>query len=425
MSLFRRAFSSAERRAVAGFPWSGGDGLLPPVIGSGIPSNSALLPVYSGATVTDATALGLAAYYACVRLLADGVAALPWDGFRTVGSEKELIDPAPSLLREPSTQMTVFDFKHVLMVSMLIRGNFYGLVTSRDRLEYPTSILPLHPDWVYLDRDPKTWELRSWVMGERIPNQDLFHIRAFTLPGYDVGLSPVSQFRQSLGLGLATEEYGSKWFRDGAAPSSVLSSDQPLTEDQVKLTQKTWIASHGGKRLPAVLGGGFKFQPITITPNESQFLETRRFQVTEIARIFGVPPHMIGDMERSTSWGTGIEGQALGFVKFTLAPWLNRIEAAMNRITPRGTFVKFNLNALLRGDMQSRYEAYQSALDGGWMNSDEVRALEDLPPIPGGAGQKYRQPLNFGPLGADPADRPGDAPPAPAPKKPKRPNPNK
>jgi HK97 family phage portal protein len=229
------------------------------------------------------------------------------------------------------------------------------------------------------------------------------------MPGNDYGLSPVQVFAQSIGLALAAEQYGSKWFRDGASPSSVLETDASLDDDQVKRVQRNWITSHGGKRLPAVLSGGFKWKPITITPEESQFLETRGFQVAEIARMFGVPPHMVGDVERSTSWGTGIEQQNIAFVTHTLLPWLTRIEQAFNRITPNGQFVKFNVNALLRGDLKSRYEAYQLALDSGFANPDEVRALEEMPPIPGGLGQKFRQPLNMAPLGYEPPE------PAPAP----------
>ncbi len=115
-----------------------------------------------------------------------------------------------------------------------------------------------------------------------------------------------------------------------------------------------------------------------------------------------VPPHMVAIVDKSTSWGTGIEQQSIGFVTYTLKPWLDRIEAAVNRVTPRGQFTKFNVNGLLRGDVKGRYEAYRIAVDGGWRNPDEIRALEDLPPIPGGAGQMYRQPMNFAPLGYDP-----------------------
>lgn len=394
MSFLRRAF---ERRDL-------GHLATDPMGTSAIPSNSDGFDTTTGIGVNDRTALGLTAFYACVRLLSDTIASLPWDAYRKSDGDavRREVTPGPSLLRVPAPSMTAFDWKHMMMVSLAMRGNFYGWITQRDVLEYPTSIIPLHPDNVRIERDPQTLEKRVFVGGQRVPPSDLFHIRAFSLPGQDVGLSPVMMARHSLGLGLAAQEYGAKWFRDGASPSSVLETEQSLEDDQVRRVQRSWVASHGGRRRPAVLSGGFKWKPIQITPEESQFLETRQFQGVEIAQLMGVPPHMIGIVDRSTSWGTGIEQQSIGFVTYTLRPWLTRIEAAMTDALPRGQFVKFNVDGLLRGDHKSRNEAYRIAIEGGWRNPDEVRALEDLPPIPGGVGAKFRQPLNFGPLGADP-----------------------
>ncbi len=190
----------------------------------------------------------------------------------------------------------------------------------------------------------------------------------------------------------------------------MLTTEKSLEDAEVRRVQQQWIQSHGGRRRPAVLTGGFDWKPITITPDESQFIETRKMQVTEIARIFGIPPHMIGDVEKSTSWGTGIEQQSIGFVTYTLRPWLTRIESALNRVTPAGQFVKFNVDGLLRGDTKSRHESYRLGLDGGYYSPNEVRAWEDLPPIPD--GDSYRQPLNFGPLGHDPTAAAGSGTPA-------------
>lgn len=382
-----------------------GDGYYgdPSYYGDGsIPPNSWYPTTHSGAAVTEITALQLSAFYACVRLLADSIATLPWDTFRHADGIPVKVNPKPSLLQQPFNEITDFDWKHQMVVSMAIRGNFYGLVLERDRLEYPTQILPLHPDWVVLTRDPKSWKRIAYVNGTQIALEDLFHIKWFTLPGYDIGLSPLQVFRQTIGLGLAAEEFGGKWFRDGAAPSSTLQTDQTLSDDQIKQAQQQWIATQGGKRLPAVLSGGFKWSPVTITPEESQFLETRRMQVAEIARLFGIPPHMIGDVERSTSWGQGIEQQNMGYLTNTLVPWISRIESAFNQITPHGQNVRFNVDELLRADIETRFAAYQMGIDGGWMNPDEARAKEEMPPIPGGKGKQFRQPMNFAPLGYDP-----------------------
>jgi HK97 family phage portal protein len=376
---------------------------------SAIPSNSDGYAVTSGASVTDRTALGLTAFYACVRLLADVTASLPWDAYRKRGEIRQEVEAPSPLLTSPSAEMDDFEFKHTVVTSLAIRGNCYGDILARDTLGYPIQIELLHPDEVRIDRDPDTGRRRWWRRGGLRRMEDLFHIPFVRMPGSEVGLSPVGAARQSLGLGLAAQEYGGKWFRDGANPSGVLSTEQSLTMQQVQDTQRIWIASHGGRRLPAVTQGGLKWQPISITPEESQFLETRQYSAVEVAQLMGVPPHMIGIVDRSTSWGTGIEQQSIGFVQYSLGPsYLSRIEKAITRCLPRGQFCKFNVNGLLRGDVKSRYEAYQIAVNNGWMNPDEIRALEERPPIPGGAGQKFRQPLNMGPLGAEPDEESDD-----------------
>jgi HK97 family phage portal protein len=269
--------------------------------------------------------------------------------------------------------------------------------------------MPLHPDHVRVERDANGQKRYRLPSGEPIPRADILHVRLFPQAGLDVSPSPIQVARETIGLGLAAQAFGARWFGEGAAPSSMLTTDQPLSDTQVKQLKSEWIATHGGRRQPAILAGGLKWEPITITPEESQFLETRKFQRAEIASLFRVPPHMIGDLDRTTSWGTGIEQQSIGFVVHTLRPYLERIEGALTRLLPGQQFVKFNVDGLLRGDTPARYTAYQQALDGGWMNPDEVRALEDRPPIPGGAGKKYRQPLNYGPLGYDPTSQPAPA----------------
>lgn len=399
MSFLRRAFKH-EQRDVTSFSPS-----TMAAMGLTVPSNGDSMAADSGVAVNERSALGVTAYNAGVQLIADSIAGLPWDSYRKSGARRVPVDPQPWLLREPSPEMSVFDWKHMMVVSLLMRGNFYGLVAARDPLEYPTIISPLHPDAVRIDRDLDTFEKRVWVNGKRFPLRDLFHIPGFRLPGMDVGLSPIGMARSSLGLSLAAQEYGAKWFRDGAAPSSVLETEQKLTDDQVKLVQRSWIQSHGGSRRPAVLSGGFQWKPITISPEESQFLQTREHQALEACQLLRVPPHMIGIVDKSTSWGTGIEQQSIGYVTYTLRSWLIRIEGAMDRVSPRGQFTRFTVDALLRGDIKSRYAAYRIGIDAGWTNPDEVRALEDQPPIPGGAGAKFRQPLNFGPLGANPPQK--------------------
>lgn len=339
---------------------------------------------------------------ACVRLLADTIASLPWKAYRrdANGIPVEL-NPQPAVLRAPYPGFDLFQYKWMMIASLALRGNFYGLVTNRDSALRPTAILPLHPDIVFLERRP---DLLLWfnplyrIMGEQVPNEDLLHIRRFTMAGEPYGLSPVRQAAVAIGMGLAAEEYGYRYFKESANPSGVLSTEQDLDDAQVTRQQKNWIASHGGRRMPAVLTGGFKWETLSVSPNESQFLETRKFQRSEISMMYGIPPHMIGDIEKSTSWGTGIEQQTIGSIVYTFRAWSSPIESVMSALLPQGQYVRFDYKALLRGDIKARYDAYEKALRAGWINVNEIRAEEEMEPI-GPAGDIYLQPVNYAPLG--------------------------
>jgi HK97 family phage portal protein len=365
-----------------------------------IPKNSEGYGSESGVFVSEQTALQAVTVYACVKLLADNIASLPMDAYRKVDGLSVEVSPVPSVVRRPFSDLTVFEWLSQTVTSLALRGNAYLLVVARDTMEFATELMPLHPDLVQVRPDRDTGRPVYSVDGKTVPRADIVHIRRLAVPGALVGLSPIEQARQSIGLGLAAERYGARWFGQSADPSAVLSTDQELTGEQAERNMAAWIDTHGGKRHPAMLSGGLKYQRISITPEESQFLETRKFQRGEIAQLFGIPPHMIGDVDRSTSWGTGIEQQSIGWVRFHLRPWLTCIEQAMTDQLPRGQFVRFNVEGLLRGDTKARYDAYVSARNAGWMNVNEIRELEDRGPVPG--GDSYIQPLNMGPLGSDP-----------------------
>nr|WP_246256673.1 phage portal protein [Isoptericola halotolerans] len=361
----------------------------------------------AGEHVSERTAMRSVAVYACVKLLADNIATLPMDCLRKVDGIRQEVPRTPALVRRPNPSMTNVDFYSQVVTSLALRGNAYLIVQARDALEYPSSLLPVHPDDVQIEIDERTYAVTYRFGGEVIPAADMVHIPRLRAPGAALGISPIGEAAQSIGLDLAARKYGAKWFGESADPSSVLESADDLTQEQADRNMEAWIDSHGGKRHPAMLSGGLTYRRISITPEESQFLETRRFQTGEIARLFGVPPHMIGDTERSTSWGSGIEQQSIGFVRFNLRPWLTVIEQAISDLLPRGQFVRFNVEALLRGDTKARYDAYVSARNAGWLNVNEIRELEDRAPVEG--GDEYLQPLNMGPLGSDPlADKGGD-----------------
>lgn len=400
MSLFGRL---AEQRAVTSF---GPFGV--PSRSDGIPRNSENYHSDAGEVISDSTALQLIAVNACVRLLSDSVASLPLDAVRKNGKIRQEVTPTPALVESPFMDAGMFDGLYQTVTSMALRGDMLHYVAARDRMEFATQLLPIHPDWWTVRPDPDTGAPVYSINGTPVPTADVVHIKRFSMPGCLNGLSPIGMAKQSIGLGLAAERYGARWFGESANPSSVLETEQDLTEDQAKRNQQAWIDSHGGRRRPAMLSGGLKWRPIAIAPDESQFLETKKFTRSEIAMLFGIPPHMIGDVSGSTSWGSGIEQQTLGFVKFTLRPWLQCIEEAFSKLLPAGIFAQFNLDALLRGDSKSRSEFYVQARNAGWMNVNEVREKEDLPPVEG--GDSYIQPLNFGPLGSDPLAAKAPAP---------------
>ena len=369
-----------------------------------IPSNGEQYGGFAGMAVNDRTAMQHLAVYACVRLLADSIASLPVDVYRkNKGSTVRVPLETPPVLVDPDPDINDFEFMQQVVTSLALRGNSFEYITSYDNLERPASRIPVHPDDVQVTKNKETGLPEYKINNNPVPYNRIIHIRRLTLPGQVEGLSPIRQAAQAIGMGLAAERFGARWFADSANPSAVLHTDANVSDDEMTRIMQTWVSTHGGRRLPAILSGGLDYKPISITPEESQFLQTRDFQRSEIAMFFGIPPHMIGDTTKATSWGTGIEQLGIGFVKYSLMPWLRCIESTYSRmLLPRGQYMRFNVDALLRGDTISRYTAYTQARNAGWLNVDEIREKEDMLPIPDGSGQSFIQPLNMGPLGSDP-----------------------
>lgn len=405
MSLLKRAFVGVEERVYSGV-LGGGDISVPPPW-------SWYTDEHVVAPLSDLAALRNMTVYGCVRLLADTVASLPMKVYRDDenGFPAE-VSRTPKLVDQPCPTLTQYDFKWMMVQSLALRGNFFAYVTGRDATLWPTGLLPLHPDWVQVTvpGEEYDWTAPQYMIGgKQVSGNDILHIKRFVQPGWPEGLSPIRMAAAAIGMALAAEQYGHSYFKDAASPSGVLHSDQMPPPEAVDDIQKRWIQSHGGRRLPAVLGGGFKWEPISISPEESQFLQTRQFQDNQIMRMFGIPPHMLGDHTKATSWGTGIEQLSIGFLTFTLNSWLYCMEEAFTRILPRPQYMMFDTDAMMRGDTASRWAAHQLARNIGAKNADEIRAQEGLPPIPGGAGKIYLQPVNYAPLGYDPAQAALDA----------------
>lgn len=393
MTILRRAL----QRRYQSWPW--------PEPGPGQP----LIPPYgghltaAGVPVTEQGALAQSTVFACVGLVSDAVATLPLDAFRQlVGLDRtrQPVEPAPPLVGRPHPEMERNEWVGRMMMSLLLRGNAYGRVIATDRLGYPTAILPVHPDETTVTRDDGSlvYRFAGRLATPAFPAGEAVHVRGMTLAGQDQGLAPVAYARQSIGLALAAERFGASLFGSGANPSGVLGVPQTLTRAQAEEIKDDWERAHSGfSRRPAVLSGGITWTPVSLTPEDSQFLETRQWTTEEICRWFRVDPALVGEKTRQSSWAASVEAVGIQFVTYTLRPWIIRLEAALSSLLPRGQFVKFNVSGLLRGDTQTRYSAYATARQWGWMSVNEIRALEDLPPI--AKGDSYLVPLNMGALG--------------------------
>ena len=351
----------------------------------------------SGINVDEMRAMQTSAVYACVKILAETIASLPLHLFKKgKGGKNEMAEQHPlfSCLYEfPNEEMTSFEFRETMMTSLLLWGNAYARIIRKQG--HTTELWYLKPNQMVVERDSTTGKIK-YTYSDEITNKtyvyrpdQIFHIKAMSIDGVK-GLSPIAQAREAVGLALATEEYGAKFFANGAAPSGVL--ERPGTIKDPSRVRESWQSTFGGSanaNKVAVLEEGMKYTPISISPNEAQFLETRKFQIDEIARIFRVPPHMVGDLEKSSF--SNIEQQSLEFVKYTLDPWVARWEQAMVRALltqeeKKTYFFKFNVDGLLRGDYQSRMNGYATARQNGWMSANDIRELENLDRIPEEAG---------------------------------------
>ena len=354
----------------------------------------------SGKAVNERSAMQMSAVYACVRILSEAVASLPLHMYRyndTGGKEKALAHPLYGILHdEPNPEMSAFSFRETLMAHLLLWGNAYAQVIRNGRGEV-VSLYPLMPDRMNVDRDAcgrlfyeytrsdgdtRTLGGKSTVT---LSPSDVLHIPGLGFDGL-VGYSPIAMAKQAIGMGLACDEYGASFYQNGAQPGGVL--EHPGVVKDPKRVRESWNAIYQGSanaHRVAVLEEGMAYKPISISPEQAQFLQTRKFQIEEIARIFRVPPHMVGDLDKSSF--SNIEQQSLEFVKYSLSPWITRWEQSMHRVLllpsekPR-FFVRFNVEGLLRGDYKSRMDGYAVARQNGWMSANDIRELENLDRIP-------------------------------------------
>ena len=357
----------------------------------------------SGKTVTERSAMQMTAVYSCVRILAEAIAGLPLHLYtykEDGGKEKAIGHPLYLLLHdEPNPEMSSFVFRETLMTHLLLWGNAYAQIIRNGKGEV-VALYPLMPNRMTVDRDSSGQLFYSYQMNNSdaptmkagtviLKPSDVLHIPGLGFDGL-VGYSPIAMAKNAIGLAIATEEYGAKFFANGATPGGLL--EYPGTVKDPDRVRESWNKGFSGSQNAgkvAILEEGMKYTPISIAPEQAQFLETRKFQINEIARIFRVPPHMVGDLEKSSF--SNIEQQSLEFVKYTLDPWVVRWEQSLSRalFTPeekKKYFVKFNVEGLLRGDYQSRMNGYATARQNGWMSANDIRELENLDRIPAEEG---------------------------------------
>lgn len=350
----------------------------------------------SGKAVNERTAMQTTAVYACVRILAEAIASLPLHVYQYKqdgGKERIPRHLLYSLLHdEPNPEMTSFVFRETLMSHLLLWGNAYAQII-RDGRGQVLALYPLLPNKVEVSRTSNGNLFYTYRRdaGESRMNPDsgtvtlrkdeVLHIPGLGFDGL-IGYSPVAMAKNAIGMALATEEYGAAFFANGANPGGVL--EHPGVIKDIQRVKDSWNSAYQGSsnsHKVAVLEEGMKFQAIGIPPEQAQFLETRKFQINEIARIFRVPPHMVGDLEKSSF--SNIEQQSLEFVKYTLDPWVVRWEQALQQslLLPSersNIFIKFNLDGLLRGDYASRMLGYSTGRQNGWMSANDIRELENL-----------------------------------------------
>lgn len=360
------------------------------------------LPSTAGIVVDEVSALQLSTVYACVRIISESVASLPINVFKETQTgmreAKEL--PVYDVLRhQVNDNITAFMFFELAVSQACLFGNSYSII-ERNRAGQVTGLVPVEPAYVSVNLTESgkvAYRITTKTNDLALPAEDVLHIKGLGPNGLK-GYSPIQLAKEAVGLGLAAEQYGAAYFGNAAMPSGVLSVPGKLSDEAFNNLRRSWENLHRGSQNSArvaLLEGGVEFKPLTLPPNESQFLQTRKFQTSEIARIFRVPPTMLADLEGSASYGSIYELNR-AFVSHTLTPWARRIENELEvKLLPSKEYaVQFQFEELLRGDQESRFRSYQLARQAGFLSINDIRKQEALDPI-GTNGDEYLSPLNM------------------------------
>lgn len=379
----------------------------------------------AGVNVNQGSALGLPAVWRAVGLTSGTCASLPFHAYTKGDLERRplMTGELADLLDDPHPDMTPLEFWETVYAHIMLWGNAYIRVL-RNQLGVAREMWIIHPARVRVGRagssdiGEKVYEVDGF---DPYTDREILHIPGF---GYDglTGASPIRIARQGLGLALAAEESAARFFGNGTLATGILTTEQRLAPEAAERLLGRWRAKRAGlanNHDVIVLDNGAKFEQLSIPPGDAQFVEQRQFQITEVGRLFGVPPFLLYETAKSTSWGTGLEQQAIGWVKFDLNRWYGRVEKRVTKyFGNKREYAHYDVEGLLRGDSAARQAFYTAMWNLGVFSTNEIRAMEELPPVEGG-DVRYR-PLNMGELGEvdneyDPSKAPPPPPPTPPP----------
>ncbi|MEV6737888.1 phage portal protein [Streptomyces sp. NPDC051104] len=354
-------------------------------------------PLAAPAAVNEDGALRLGPVLAAGRLLAATISSVPLYTYRQVGDRTQRL-PNGSLFSQPCAQGTLHGWVFRAVTSLAYRGNAVGIVTTRDYLEYPTTIEWVNPANVLCeDRveltplgEPGSFTNPKWYyLGERLPSEDVVHIPWFQLPGRVWGLSPIGAYAVTVSTGLAAQQFSDDWFRSGGVPPGQFRNTTQTVDQKDASVIKQRLVQAIRSHEPIVYGKDWEYTPTTVSPSEAQFVQTMRMTASQIAAIYGIPPEMIGGETGGSMSYSSPEQRQIELVQFSLLPWLALLESHLSALLPRGQFVKFDADVLVRADMKTRIEAYEKMRLIGYDNIDGIRAMENEAPLPDGAGSDY------------------------------------
>lgn len=379
----------AEKRVIGGVPWRPWDNPYWKFDIGG--------PVHPArAFYGQDKALGLPALYACTRLLSESLASLPLKIYSSApGSDVTTRYTGPSIFDQPSanTDVTLYDWLHQMMTSLLLHGNAWGLISGRDGYGYPTGIDWIPPDMVQVEDDSQQpwnpYKTRVYIYGRQVSNwrEDLFHVRGYALPGRTEGLSPLRAFAMTVLSGLEAQKYGNDWYLSGGFPSGVFQNQEleVSLEDAREIRESLMEAIYGHK--PLVIGRDWDYKPVSVPPSEAQFIEATQMNATQVAAVYGLPPDRVGGRRGDSLTYNTVEQSTLQVIE-ALRPWIVRIETAFFRLVPQNRYCRFNSDALLKTDLKTRTEIYTQQRAIGMLTIDEIRDMEDRMPYPNSTGDE-------------------------------------